>query len=262
MKIFTMDRVVILILIFSSFHRTDACHLLIDHLDSSNILRQSYERDVFNITGELRSCPSSLEVMNISIINPDLKRLSILNVSYFLETRQINITTFARFIGIAPLTIQFYLRAQSNEIPYSLVNGSAEERACAMFSLDRDEILHRCSMLKFENASYHYSQTIDVAIKRHQTIIDNLFTTVILFLVMIGTLCIGCGLELDQILENWKKPLPLFIGSFCQIIYVPLLSFGITKIFRLDRANSLGLISTASSPGSFTRIFVSLFFQL
>jgi len=35
---------------------------------------------------------------------------------------------------------------------------------------------------------------------------------------------------------------------FCQVIYLPLLSFGIIKIFRLDNSTSLDLISTASSP--------------
>jgi predicted Na+-dependent transporter len=104
-------------------------------------------------------------------------------------------------------------------------------------------------MLKYENNHYVLTQKITVAIKRHQTIIDILFTGVVIFLVTVGTLCIGCGLEIEQLMTNFKRPIPLIVGLFCQIIYLPLLSFGITKLFRLDHSTSLGLISTASSPG-------------
>jgi predicted Na+-dependent transporter len=104
-------------------------------------------------------------------------------------------------------------------------------------------------MLKFENDHYVLSEKITVAIKRHQTIIDILFTGVVIVLVTVGTLCIGCGLEMEQLFINFKRPIPLMVGLFCQIVYLPLLSFAITKIFRLENYTSLGLLSTASSPG-------------
>jgi predicted Na+-dependent transporter len=113
-------------------------------------------------------------------------------------------------------------------------------------------------MLKYENNYYVLTQKITVAIKRHQTIIDILFTGVVIFLVTVGTLCIGCGLEIEQLMTNFKRPIPLIVGLFCQIIYLPLLSFGITKLFRLDHSTSLGLISTASSPG---KIFYKRFYS-
>ena len=70
-----------------------------------------------------------------------------------------------------------------------------------------------------------------------------------MFLVTIGTLCIGCDLEIEQIVNNVKQPKPLIIGLACQIIYLPLLSLLISNIFRLDNSTNLGLISTAGSPG-------------
>ncbi len=118
-----------------------------------------------------------------------------------------------------------------------------------MSSSNRQEILRNCPMLTYENNHYVLSEQINVAVKRHQTIIDTLFTCVVIFLVTIGTLCIGCGLELEQLINNIKRPIPLIVGLFCQIVYLPCLSMGITKIFRLDNSTSLGLISTASSPG-------------
>jgi hypothetical protein len=91
-------------------HINRACQIEFHKLDSLNMLRHIYERDIFNITGQLSSCPSSITVKNISISNPVLKRLSILNVSYLIETNQLNITTLARLIGFAPLTIQLYFQ--------------------------------------------------------------------------------------------------------------------------------------------------------
>lgn len=104
-------------------------------------------------------------------------------------------------------------------------------------------------MLKYEDGYYILNQTINVAIKRHQTVIDALFTAVVIVLVTVGTLCIGCGLEMEQLVNNFKRPIPLLIGLFCQIVYLPLLSFGITKSLKLDNSTTLGLISTASTPG-------------
>jgi predicted Na+-dependent transporter len=113
------------------------------------------------------------------------------------------------------------------------------------------EILENCPLLKFEHGYYILTEKLDVAVKRHQTVIDVLFTCVVMFLVTVGTLCIGCDLEIEQIMNNLKQPIPLIIGLACQIIYLPLLSFLIIKILRLDNSTSLGLLSIASSPGEF-----------
>jgi predicted Na+-dependent transporter len=112
-------------------------------------------------------------------------------------------------------------------------------------------ILRNCPMLRFERDYYILKEEITVAIKRHQTVIDTLFTGVVMFLVTIGTLCIGCDLEIEQIVHSIKQPIPLIVGLACQLIYLPLLSLLMSKLFQLDNPTSLGLISTASSPGKF-----------
>jgi predicted Na+-dependent transporter len=73
-------------------------------------------------------------------------------------------------------------------------------------------------MLKYENDYYILTQIISVAIaiKRRQSIIDVFFTCIVIFLVTVGTLCIGCGLEMEQLIKNFKRPLPLIVGLICQ----------------------------------------------
>lgn len=127
---------------------------------------------------------------------------------------------------------------------------SAKQRACARSSPDRREILRNCPKLKLERDHYVLTEEVQVAINRRQTIIDALFTAVVTFLVTMGTLCIGCDLELEQIMQNIKRPIPLLIGLFCQTVYLPLLSLALAKIFQLDKATSLGLLSTGSCPGN------------
>jgi hypothetical protein len=102
--------ILISFIFFFNFHINDACNIAFDNLDTLDIIRHVYERDIFNITGQLEYCPSSIIVHNISILNPVLKRLSILNVSYPIETNNINITALARLIGFVPLTIQLYFQ--------------------------------------------------------------------------------------------------------------------------------------------------------
>ena len=242
----------LLLLVHSPIDR--ACHITFEKFDEFHVFRHAYERDIFNLTGQLEYCPSSITVQNISISNRMLKRLSILNVSYILETNRMNITTMARLIGFAPLTIQLYFQDGTNNynirtISRSLENATMEEKICAESSSNRQEILQNCPNLRYENDFYILSDTINVAVKRHQTIIDFLFTGVVIFLVTLGTLCIGCGLEIEQLTSNFRRPIPLIVGLFCQLIYLPCLSLGITKVLRLDNSTSLGLISTASSPG-------------
>ena len=90
-----------------------ACNIEFNKLDTLNVIRDVYEQEIFNITGQLQYCPASITIRNISIANPSLKHLSILNVSYFIETNQIHIISLARFIGFAPLTIELYFEDQT-----------------------------------------------------------------------------------------------------------------------------------------------------
>ena len=242
------------LIFFVSLPIRRACDIKFNDLDDHEINRRVHERDIFNITGQLQFCPSSLTVRNISVDNRLLKRLSILNVTYLLEPNRLNITALARLIGFAPLTIHLYFQTtneyQSIRSSQSLpVNATDGQLACARSYSDQEEILRNCPMLQYKNGHFVLNHTISVAIKRHQSVIDTLFTSVVIVLMTMGTLCIGCGLEMEQLVSNIKRPIPLIVGLVCQVVYLPLLSVAISKIFRLDNPTALGLLTTASTPG-------------
>ena len=104
-----MREMIILVFIFLlNLNVYQACNVKFDRLDPLNTTRYVFEQDIFNVTGQLQNCPSFLSIRNISVENRYLRRLSILNVSYFIETNRIHITALPRLIGFAPLDIELY----------------------------------------------------------------------------------------------------------------------------------------------------------
>ena len=83
------------------------------------------------------------------------------------------------------------------------------QQSCVRSSSNRDDILQIYPMLKYENDKC-CNKTSSI------NIIDILFTCVVIFLVTVETLYIGCGLEMEQLIKNFKRSLPLIIGFICQ----------------------------------------------
>ncbi|CAF1521367.1 unnamed protein product [Rotaria sp. Silwood1] len=98
---------------------------------------------------------------------------------------------------------------------------------------------------------YNYTNNIeiDIAVKRKTTILDTIFTIIIIILVCIGTFLIGCRLVPQNLYTNIRQPIPILIGLLSQFLCLPLLSYGLCKIAKLDSSTSIGLLSTGSSPG-------------
>lgn len=90
---------------------------------------------------------------------------------------------------------------------------------------------------------------VDFAVKRGLTVLDIIFTVVVVILVCIGTFLIGCRLVPQNLYANIRKPVPILIGLFSQFLCLPLLAFGLAKIAKLDSSTAIGLIATGSAPG-------------
>ncbi|CAF3695410.1 unnamed protein product [Rotaria sordida] len=105
--------------------------------------------------------------------------------------------------------------------------------------------------LNQEKVEYNYTDylTIDIAVKRKTTVLDTIFTVIIIILVCIGTFLIGCRLVLQNLYANIRRPIPLLIGLFSQFLCLPLLAYGLAKLAKLDSSTAIGLLSTGSSPG-------------
>ena len=65
---------------------------------------------------------------------------------------------------------------------------------------------------------------VDIAVKRQNTILDTIFTVVVIILVCIGTFLIGCRLITQNLYANIRRPIPILIGLFSQFLCLPLVS--------------------------------------
>jgi BASS family bile acid:Na+ symporter len=78
---------------------------------------------------------------------------------------------------------------------------------------------------------------------------NSLLTTIMP--VALGIIMLGLGLTLS--LSDFKRvlqyPKAILIGLFCQMIILPLVCFGIAKVFQLSPELAVGLMLLAASPG-------------
>jgi BASS family bile acid:Na+ symporter len=79
---------------------------------------------------------------------------------------------------------------------------------------------------------------------------DSILTQVILPLVL-ALIMFGMGLSLTKqdFLELGKEPKPVAIGLFGQLLILPLLAYGIAKLFDLSEHLAVGIMILAACPG-------------
>jgi hypothetical protein len=70
--------------------------------------------------------------------------------------------------------------------------------------------------------NYTNDLNIDFAVKRTSTVLDIIFTVVVIILVCIGTFLIGCRLITQNLYANIRRPIPILIGLFSQFLCLPL----------------------------------------
>ncbi|CAF0898553.1 unnamed protein product [Adineta ricciae] len=97
--------------------------------------------------------------------------------------------------------------------------------------------------------NYTNNLSIDFAVKRKSTVLDTIFTVVVIILVCIGTFLIGCRLKTQNLYANIRRPVPILIGLSSQFVCLPLLAYGLAKLAKLDSSTAIGLLSTGSAPG-------------
>ena len=71
-------------------------------------------------------------------------------------------------------------------------------------------------------ANFTSDLQVDFAVKRTLTVLDIIFTVVVVILVCIGTFLIGCRLVPQNLYANIRRPVPILIGLFSQFLCLPL----------------------------------------
>ncbi|ELU10428.1 hypothetical protein CAPTEDRAFT_44081, partial [Capitella teleta] len=84
---------------------------------------------------------------------------------------------------------------------------------------------------------------------RKPGLLDTMFTVVLSLLIAFNTIAYACTLELDVVKQHLRRPIGVCIGFFCQYGCMPLVAFGLSRVFSLPDSLTFGLICYGSSPG-------------
>ncbi|KAI6232255.1 hypothetical protein M3Y95_00467100 [Aphelenchoides besseyi] len=97
------------------------------------------------------------------------------------------------------------------------------------------------------------SLLMDVAsLPEADPVMERIFVISIITLTTLGTVCMGCDLEVQIVLETLKRPTAPLIGFFTQFMWMPLLSYAIANFMLVpydEYPFALGLFVTGCSPG-------------
>lgn len=86
--------------------------------------------------------------------------------------------------------------------------------------------------------------------------VDRLFMLVSVLLVMLG---LGATQTLSELRSLWRTPRAIVVGLVCQFGIMPLLGFGLAKLFALPPAVAIGLILLGCSPGGLSSNILTYF---
>ncbi|XP_022105068.1 ileal sodium/bile acid cotransporter-like [Acanthaster planci] len=97
-----------------------------------------------------------------------------------------------------------------------------------------------------------------IKVIRVPTILDILFTYVLLVWLCLSYVTTGAKMQPKVIWSKMKPPWGILIGMLGQFILMPLWAFALTKIFALDNETALGLIFVGTCPGGWLSNIFSL----
>nr|AKN21470.1 slc10a-3 [Schmidtea mediterranea] len=107
-----------------------------------------------------------------------------------------------------------------------------------------------CQLKSNDNLKIVYKQKISkLIVIRQDTVVELVFRILITIFVLIITFVMGCGIDRLEVFKYIKKPISPAIGFCSQFVFMPLLSAGLAKLYGIDGAFGLGLLTIGCSPG-------------
>lgn len=93
------------------------------------------------------------------------------------------------------------------------------------------------------------SEVLEVVVTRPERLLDTLFAVVVVLLLAILFINFGAAIDLKIMKQIFRRPIGPAIGTFCQLVLVPLIAYGLgLLLFPNDAGLALGLFLTGISP--------------
>ncbi|XP_014663960.1 PREDICTED: sodium/bile acid cotransporter-like, partial [Priapulus caudatus] len=88
-----------------------------------------------------------------------------------------------------------------------------------------------------------------VSVMRQPRIIDVAFNYIVAIFVIVTMIGFGASIDIAVVKEIVKRPIAPAIGAFCQLVVMPLVSFGLACAVTVGTSWKLGLLTVGSCPG-------------
>ncbi|UJR37265.1 hypothetical protein I4U23_029974 [Adineta vaga] len=115
--------------------------------------------------------------------------------------------------------------------------------------INRTTINYSIQMINTKNRIYRIKCSIVVIVNQPRRLIDKIFKGLIPFIIMFISIQMGVLLDIEVLKELIRRPIQVCIGFVCQYGLMPLIAFGITKIFHYEPLYGLGLFVVGCCPG-------------
>lgn len=93
------------------------------------------------------------------------------------------------------------------------------------------------------------NEALDVIVLRPERLLDTLFAVTVVLLLAILFINFGAAIDIGVMKQIYRRPIGPAIGTVCQLVFVPLISYGLGFLFFSDNPElALGLFLTGISP--------------
>uniref|UniRef100_A0A023G4R9 Putative sodium-bile acid cotransporter ixodes scapularis sodium-bile acid cotransporter n=1 Tax=Amblyomma triste TaxID=251400 RepID=A0A023G4R9_AMBTT len=106
-----------------------------------------------------------------------------------------------------------------------------------------------------------YNGIHKMCVVRELTAFSMGFGAVIGVLVALNNVNVGCQLDMHVVFSQIKRPVAPAIGMFCQFVFMPLVSYGVSMLLLQNAVARLGLFTIGSCPGGIYSNFYTLLLQ-
>ena len=93
------------------------------------------------------------------------------------------------------------------------------------------------------------TEKVGMTAQNLDTALQNAFTTVNIFILILIMIAMGAKMKLKHIREHVQKPMGPLAGFISQFVIMPLVAFVVAHILRMDAAHAIGALIMACSPG-------------
>jgi sodium/bile acid cotransporter 3/5 len=100
-----------------------------------------------------------------------------------------------------------------------------------------------------KNGIYRINCSVVVMVSPPQRLYDKIFKMSVPFVVIFISIQMGILLDIAVLKELTRRPIQVLIGFVCQYLFMPLIAFSITKLFRYPPLYGLGLFVVGCCPG-------------